>query len=117
MDILLETGRVVSIVAFLGYGGACLVPGVLDAEFERYGLPRLRVLTGALEVAGALGLLAGYLVPSLGTAAAAGLALLMLCGLLARVRIRDPLVAMLPALVLLLVNGGLALAWLLRADA
>lgn len=116
MELLLQTCRVVSMVAFLGYGAACLVPGVMNAEFERYGLPRLRVLTGSLEVAGALGLMAGHRFPTLGAAAAGGLALLMICGLLARLRIRDPFTAMLPATVLMLLNGLLALAWFQRTE-
>ena len=65
------------------------------------------------RVAGALGLMAGHRFPTLGAAAAGWLALLMVCGLLARLRIRDPFTAMLPATVLMLLNGLLALAWFL----
>lgn len=89
-----------SIAAFLFYGAACLVSRRLMAEFERYQLAQWRVLVGSLEIAGALGLLAGQFFPPLKIAAAAGLAALMLCGLWARWRINDPWYAMLPALIL-----------------
>lgn len=94
----------VSAAAFLFYGLACLLSSKLVAEFDRYGLARFRVLVGSLEVAGALGLIAGWWLPPLQTAAAAGLCALMLCGLWARWRIRDPWYAMLPAFVLAVMN-------------
>jgi hypothetical protein len=93
-----------SAAAFLFYGLACLFSSKLVAEFERYRLARWRVLVGSLEVAGALGLIAGWWFPPLQTAAAAGLFALMICGLWARWRIRDPWYAMLPAFVLAVVN-------------
>lgn len=86
------------------YGAACVFSARMVAEFERYRLARWRVLVGWLEVAGALGLVAGWWWPPLQVAAAAGLCVLMLCGLWARWRIRDPWYAMLPALVLALAN-------------
>ena len=102
----------ISAVAFLFYGLACLFSDKLVAEFERYGLARWRVVVGGIEVAGALGLIAGWWFPQLQTAAAAGLFALMICGLWARWRIRDPWYAMLPAFVLAVMN----LAIVLRAN-
>jgi hypothetical protein len=102
----------ISAVAFLFYGLACLFSAKLVAEFERYRLARWRVMVGGLEVAGALGLIAGWWFPPLQTAAAAGLFALMICGLWARWRIRDPWYVMLPAFVLAVVN----LAIVLRAS-
>ncbi|MGA0112374.1 MAG: DoxX family protein [Chthoniobacterales bacterium] len=98
-----------SAAAFLFYGLACLLSPRLVAEFERYRLARFRALVGSLEVAGALGLIVGWWFPPLQTAAAAGLAALMLCGLWARWRIRDPWYAMLPAFILGVINLLLAL--------
>lgn len=94
----------VSIAAFLFYGSACLISAKLVAEFERYRLARWRVLVGCLEIAGALGLLVGQIFPPLKIAASAGLFLLMLCGLWARWRIRDPWYALVPAFVLGVMN-------------
>jgi len=103
-----------SAAAFLFYGLACLFSSKLVAEFERYRLARFRTLVGLLEVAGALGLVAGWWFPPLQTAAAAGLFLLMICGLWARWRIRDPWFAMLPAFVLAVVNAVIALHPVMR---
>ena len=99
----------ISAAAFLFYGLACLCSPKLVAEFERYRLARFRALVGSLEVAGALGLIAGWWFPPLQTAAAAGLFALMVCGLWARWRIRDPWYAMLPAFVLAVINLIIAL--------
>lgn len=98
-----------SAAAFSFYGLACLFSAKLVAEFERYRLARFRTLVGSLEAAGALGLIAGWWFPPLQTAAATGLAALMICGLWARWRIRDPWYSMMPALVLGLLNLFIAL--------
>lgn len=109
MELAYEAAKVLSIAAFLFYGLSCLFSDGMVEEFERYGLSRLRRFTGLLEVAGALGLLAGYVLPGLVPAASAGLSLLMALGIATRVRLRDPLVAMLPAVALLLVNAFILL--------
>lgn len=108
VDILVEGTRAVSILAFLGYGLSCLFFDHMAGEFERFGLARMRRLVGALEVLGGLGLAAGIVLPALGVASAAGLALLMLLGVGTRLKVRDSLTQTLPALVLLLMNGMLA---------
>ena len=110
LDLLIA----ISAAAFLFYGLACLFSSRLVAEFERYRLARFRVLVGSLEAAGAFGLLAGWWWPPLQVAAAAGLFLLMLCGLWARWRIRDPWYAMLPAALLAVVNLAIVLFLIAR---
>ncbi len=94
----------VSVVLFLVYGALCLFSNGMEEEFERYGLSRFRRLTGGLEVLGGLGLLVGLLVSWVMVVASAGLALLMLLGVIARVRVRDPLLEMVPAAVLMIAN-------------
>jgi hypothetical protein len=89
---------------FLVYGALCLFSGGMRAEFERFGLSRFRRATGGLEVLGGVGLLVGLLVPEVMAVASAGLALLMLLGVLARVRVRDPLLEIVPAGVLVVAN-------------
>ncbi len=90
--------------AFLYYGILCLFSEQMVAEFRRYRLARFRKLVGALEVVGGLGVLYGIFFTPLMVLATAGLALLMLLGVFARIRIRDPLVQMLPALLLMLIS-------------
>jgi uncharacterized RDD family membrane protein YckC len=103
---------VLSGVAFVGYGVSCLVSPAMAREFERFGLARFRTLVGALEVGGGAGLLAGLCYLPLLCAAALGLTVLMLLGVSVRVRLRDGVLRTLPALLLGVVNGYLALeAW------
>lgn len=97
-----------SAAAFLVYGSLCLGSPAMAVEFERYRLPRLRVPTAALEIAGALGLLFGP-TPTWVFAAAAGLCGLMLAALLVRVLIRDPWFRLLPAFALLALNAWIAI--------
>lgn len=104
MEIAFQSSRLFSIAAFLYYGLSCLFSNGMAAEFERYGLSRFRRFTGGLEVLGALGLLAGYRFPNLVIAAASGLALLMLLGVITRLRVGDRPLATVPAVVLLLAN-------------
>jgi uncharacterized membrane protein YphA (DoxX/SURF4 family) len=73
-------------------------------EFNRYGVPQFRRLIGSLEVSGGVGLLLGYFVPFIQILAACGLALLMLCGCLLRIKIKDSLIQILPAFTFLLVS-------------
>ena len=76
----------------------------MAGEFERYRAARLRTLTGALQVAASLGLVAGYYYPPLLLVSAGGLAVMMIGAMIVRVRIRDPLLAAVPAFVFFCIN-------------
>ncbi|NNE02641.1 MAG: DoxX family protein [Eudoraea sp.] len=85
--------------SFLIFSGSCLVSPRMKLEFERYGLGKKRLLIGYLQLAGSLGLLIGYFAyPLLTMIASAGLSLLMFMGVGVRLKIKDPKVALLPAL-------------------
>ncbi|WP_067463968.1 DoxX family protein [Nocardia amamiensis] len=72
--------------------------------------PALWRLTGALEVAGALGALIGIYFRPLGVAALAGLTALMVGAIVARLRVRDTVTAVIADIVVLaLVVATLAL--------
>lgn len=105
MQVAFEVFRALSALAFVGYGSACLTTRHMTVEFERFGLARFRRLVGALELMGGMGLLVGYVYRPLLLLSSAGLTLLMLLGVLTRVRIRDSVVETLPAFVLFLMNG------------
>ena len=115
MDVAHHLAIGVSAILFSYYGFVCVVGERMAVEFERFGLPQFRVLTGALELLGAAGLVAGYVVPVLTVAASGGLAALMVLGVLVRLRVRDPLVAMLPAIGLLFLNAWIFIHALTRA--
>lgn len=93
-----------SSASFLGYGLGCLFTRYFAQEFERFRLAKFRRLTGALEVAGAVGLPLGLIVPLLGCFAAGGLALLMFLGFLVRLKIKDSPVQAAPALFYMMLN-------------
>ena len=99
-----------SALSFLGYGLGCFFSAYLQQEFRRYQLAEQCRLVGILQCLAALGLVAGCWLPWLGQAAAAGLALMMLVALGVRMRIRDRLVQMLPALGYLALNAYLCVA-------
>ena len=104
MNIAYRASLALSIVLFLAYGIHLLFLGGMVADFERFGLSSIRRLTGALEVLGAGGLMAGTLVPSLIVISAAALTALMAFGIAARIRARDSVIGTLPALVLSAIN-------------
>jgi len=101
-------------VAFLGSGGLKLAGAKqsLQMRDQLHVGAQLWLVVGALEVAGAVGLAAGFVVPVLGIAAAVGLALLMLGGIVAHARAQDLRNAAPAALLLVLavVTAGLLVA-------
>jgi hypothetical protein len=100
----------ISSLVFLFYGIACLAFDGMKRDFERFGLTHLRVLTGSLEVLGALGLMAGFWWPPLVVLSAGGLAVMMLLGIATRIGVLDSLAQTLPAVLLMLLNAWLAWA-------
>ena len=79
-------------------------------EYERYGLPKLKNLMGCLQILGALGLVIGIQIPWLGQLASSCLALLMLCGVGVRIKIKDKALQTLPAFAYMVLNAYLAIA-------
>ena len=91
-------------VSFFYYGWACVFSKHMVSEFERYGVPKFRIMIGVLQVLGGLGLIGGYLVPAVQLLSVSGLALLMFCGCVLRLKIRDSFLQILPAGILLILN-------------
>ena len=81
----------------------------MKSDFERFGLERLRTLTGLLEVLAGVGLLAGLKWPPALWLSSGGLSLLMMAGLGVRIRIGDGLLLSLPALALMILNAYILL--------
>ena len=104
MNILYQTLKPLSATLFLYYGLSVLLSDAMVAEFDQFGLPNLRKVTGILELLGAIGILVGYLIPSLVIVASGGLALLMALGLAVRYRSRSSMQDSLAALAMLLIN-------------
>jgi hypothetical protein len=84
-------------------------------EFERYRLARFRMLTGYLQILGAVGLLVGFLFsPIAGLVAALGLSVQMLLGFGVRLLIRDSLLQCIPSFGFMLINAGLVFGFVNR---
>ncbi|WP_215453869.1 DoxX family protein [Streptomyces sp. ATCC 21386] len=97
----------------LGLAKTAAVPFMRQAAAHLGMSPGLYRVIGALEVAGAAGLLLGLASVPLGVAAAAGLAVLMVAAAVVHLRHGDPPVQALPAAVLALmavVYAGAAIA-------
>ena len=92
--------------AFLFYGITCLNSQKMTDEFIRFGLNKQkRLLTGYLQILGALGLLFGYFFSNhLVFSAAAGLTLLMLLGFAIRIKIKDSISQSIPSLIVAFLN-------------
>ena len=104
MQLATVLAQGLSLLAFGFYGTLTLVSDDMVPEFERYGLGRLRVLTASLQIAGSLALLAGYVFRPMLLLAAAGFTAMMLLAVLVRIRIQDPILAMVPAFLLMCLN-------------
>lgn len=96
-------------LSFLIYGVCCLVSKHMKREFERYGIPQYRPLTGILQVCASIGLVLGLWFPVVGGIASAGLALQMASGLIVRIRINDTFLQSSPATGYMLLCGWLAM--------
>jgi DoxX-like family len=82
----------------------------MKREFERYGLVRQRVWVGSLQLVATLGLLVGLEQPWIGRSASTGLAIMMMVGVLVRLKIRDRALQIAPAFFYMILNAYLSLA-------
>ena len=80
----------------------------MRGEFERFGMAKFRIVTGILEILGAVGTLLGIFWAPLFIFSTLGLGTLMLLGVVTRIRVKDPVLQMLPALTLMIMNFILA---------
>ena len=101
MEVLLTF---VSAVIFIFYGVLCLSTNHMMKEFQRYGLSKYRRLTGVLELLGGIGLIVGLEFPLILTVSSGGLGTLMFLGGMTRMRVKDPIIELIPALILMVVN-------------
>ena len=69
----------------------------MKKEFERFGLEKIGLFTIALEFMGAAGLVVGLIYNPILVISSLGLSLLMLAGLMVRIRLKDNIRVSLPA--------------------
>jgi|TARA_B110000091_G_scaffold204528_1_gene239307 hypothetical protein len=82
----------------------------MKKEFKRFGLEKIGLLTMVLEFIGATGLIVGLKFNPILIVSSLGLALLMFCGLIVRIRLKDNLWISLPALFYMVLNTYIFLA-------
>jgi len=106
-----EIAQGISALLFIAYGLSCFLSKEMIVEFDRYLLTNLRVLTGVLQITGGFGLIVGYFNRPILLFSATGLTVMMFLALVTRYRIRDSVVAALPAFSLFALNAYLVFAW------
>ncbi len=94
-----------SSLSFMGYGIAYFKSSKMKTEFKRFGLEKVGALTAILEIFGALGLLLGFKFHAILLIAAGGLSILMLLGFAIRIKVKDSVWLMIPALFFMLLNA------------
>ena len=102
---LVKTCAVVSSLSFICYVISYFVYPNMKKEFIRYGLQKLGLFVIILQFLGAVGLIIGFKYPPILLISALGLSLLMLAGLIVRLRLKDSLSAYFPALFYMLLNA------------
>jgi hypothetical protein len=73
-------------------------------EFQRYGLKHYRILTGILQLAGSFSLIIGFWISSFTLVGSGGLVMLMLLGVIVRIRIKDKPYLLFPAIFFMCLN-------------
>jgi len=73
-------------------------------EFKRFGLEKMGLTTVLLEISGALGLLIGLKFDFILSISSLGLALLMLFGLIVRIKLKDSIRVSFPAFFYMVLN-------------
>lgn len=97
--------QVILALGFLMFGWMKFTSEDMVKGFDHFGLPQwFRVVTGIVEWAGALLLIAGIWLTPLATIGAALLAITMAGAILTHIRAKDPLTGSIMPLILMLLN-------------
>jgi hypothetical protein len=99
-----------SSLSFFAYTASYFTSPHMQKEFKRFGLEKIGLLTIILQFIGATGLIVGLKFNPILTISSLGLALLMLSGLIVRIKLKDSLWISLPALFYMGLNTYIFLA-------
>ena len=94
-----------SSLSFFAYVISYFTSHHMKSEFKRFKLEKLGLFTIILQFFGALGLLIGLQFNPLLIISSGGLALLMLIGVMVRIKLKDSLLITLPALFYMCLNA------------
>lgn len=93
-----------SSLSFFTYVAAYFLDPHMKQEFKRFNMEKLGFVIIVFEFLGALGLLLGLKYDILLSVSSFGLGLMMFCGLLVRLRLKDTLWIIAPALFYMVLN-------------
>ena len=88
----------ISSVSFIAFAFSYFTSTHMKKEFKRFGLEKIGLLTIILQLMGATGLIIGLKFNPILTISSFGLALIMLSGLIVRIKLKDSVWISLPAL-------------------
>jgi uncharacterized membrane protein YphA (DoxX/SURF4 family) len=94
-----------SAFSFIIYGINSFFSKRMMSEYERWGFKNQRIILGCCQLLGGLGLLVGLLIPLMLSVASFLLTCMMLTAVFVRIRIKESVLKMLPALLYVLVNA------------
>ncbi|MFT4612827.1 MAG: hypothetical protein ACI9O4_001108 [Chitinophagales bacterium] len=95
----------ISSFSFFAYAFSYFRTPHMKNEFKRFGLEKIGLTTVLLEIIGAIGLLVGLKFYFILMISSLGLALLMLAGLIVRIKLRDSIWISLPAFFYMMLNS------------
>ena len=102
---LIITGVLISSLSFFAYAFSYFKAPHMKEEFKRFGLEKMGLTIILLEIIGALGLLVGLTFNFMLIVSSLGLALLMLAGVIVRLKVNDSFWITLTALFYMVLNA------------
>lgn len=100
----------ISSLSFYAYVASYFITPHMKSEFKRFDLEKLGLLTIILEFLGATGLIVGLKFSPILAISSLGLALLMLCGFIVRLKWKDSIWIASPAIFYMCLNTYIFLA-------
>jgi hypothetical protein len=107
---LITLCTLISSLSFLAYAFSYFNAPHMKNEFKRFGLEKIGLTIVLLEIIGALGLLVGLKFNPILTISSFGIAILMLSGLIVRIKLKDSIWISFPALFYMGLNTYIFLA-------
>ena len=93
-----------SAVSFIFYGFSSFFSKRMLSEYERWGYKNQRILLGCLQLLGGIGLFLGIVNSLLLSVASFLLTFMMLTAVYVRIKIKDSIIQMFPAILYMVVN-------------
>ena len=94
----------ISSLSFFGYSIYYFSSPNMKKEFKRFGLEKVGILTIILQFLGATGLLVGIIFKPILIISSLGLSVLMLAGLVVRIKLKDSFLVSFPAFFFMVLN-------------